>query len=101
MNCPNCGSKMLEFPIWEIRRTVMEYYLCIDCVPYVRIIEFCTHRRVKYGRPWCTKMNKLCNPTSCPTTGYVFCPQIREWQEQAASWTKAQNKEFEEKHGLS
>lgn len=96
MNCPNCKGKMLEMPIWEDRRKIMEYFLCIDCVPYIRVVKFCMHRRVKYGRPWCIKMDKLCNVESCPTTGYVFCPQIREWQEEEADWVKGQNRNFED-----
>jgi len=101
MNCPSCGNKMLEMPVWNWQRKIIEYYLCIDCVPYVRVIKFCAHRRVKHGRPWCTKMDKLCNEKSDPETGYVFCPQIRDWQEQQIDWVKGQNREFEKKHGLS
>ena len=99
MKCPSCGSEMLKFPVMG-DEDVLSYYCCIDCVPPVRIIEFCTHRRIKYGRPWCTKMSKPCNPESDAETGYIYCPQIREWQEQQADWVKGQNKEFEEKEQI-
>lgn len=98
---------MLEFPISEEHKKVLSYLLCIDCVPYVRIIKHCKRRIPKYvGEDlsnqkivlWCKKMDAECNVTSCPKTGYVFCPQIREWQEQQADWVKGQNRKFEEKH---
>jgi len=53
---------------------------------------------VKFG--WCfhPKLDGPCDPTSDKETGYIFCPQIREWQEKQADWVKRQNEEFEEKH---
>lgn len=45
---------------------------------------------------WCTKMECFCNPSSSPE-GYIFCPQIREWQEKNLDWVKAFNHEFEKK----
>lgn len=105
MNCPKCGSKMFEFPILEEREKILSYFICIDCVPYVRIIKHCDWRMPKYvGEDlsnqklvlWCTKMDAKCNVESCPITGYVFCPQIREWQEQEADWVKGQNFNFED-----
>lgn len=90
MKCPHCGNEMLKMPVWNWQRKLMEYYLCIDCVPYVRIVKHCKWRDPKNIRKpnslviertalWCKKMDAECNVESCPTTGYVFCPQIREW----------------------
>ena len=103
MNCPNCKGEMLEMPALE-DDSILSYFLCIDCVPYVRIIKHCMYRVPKnvgdISRQttvlWCTKMNKPCNVTSDLETGYVYCPQIREWQEKQAGWVKGQNRVFEE-----
>lgn len=96
---------MLDMPILEDKE-ILHYYLCIDCLPYVRIVKHCKWRKPKnICKPnslviertalWCEKMDAECNVESCPTTGYVFCPQIREWQEKQADWVKGQNADFE------
>ena len=106
MKCPFCGSEMLEFPMYENHRKILSYFLCIDCVPYVRIVQYCKWRVPKYvGEDlsnqeivlWCSKIDKPCNVESDAKTGYVYCPQIREWGEKQASWAKGQNRDFEEK----
>lgn len=92
MKCPKCGSKMLEFPCL-VTNPELEYWLCLDC--RTRILRKCKWMK-RDGT--CRKMNKPCNLTSDKEIGYVFCPQIREWGEQSASWVAAQNREYEEKH---
>jgi len=97
---------MLEFPVGE-DESILSYFLCIDCVPYVRIVQHCEFRVPKYvGEDlsnqeivlWCTKMDKPCNVESDGETGYVYCPQIREWQESQADWVKGQNRDFENRN---
>jgi hypothetical protein len=89
---------MLEMPIYDREREIMEYYLCLSCV--VRTIVKCKWTQPTSIHPdisWCSKIDEPCRVDSDPKTGYVFCPQIREWQEQQCSWAKAQNREFERK----
>jgi hypothetical protein len=97
MKCLKCGKEMLEMPIL-VKEPVMRYWLCFWCV--YRIIIRCKWIRPTSIHPnisWCSKIDEPCRIDSEPETGYIYCPQIREWQEQSVSWAKAQNREFEEK----
>jgi len=98
MNCPKCGNPMLKMPVWDSERKVMEYYLCLDCV--MRVIVKCKWRleavrTSPFTLWWCSKTDEPCRLDSDPETGYVFCPQIREWQEKNCGWLRRQNREFE------
>jgi len=110
LKCPKCGKEMIEMPV-GIREPCLRYWLCFDCV-YREIIECKWQSKATLRSAflkargeeeptfeWCNhpKRDEPCSVESDRETGYVFCPQIREWQEKSASWAKAQNREFEEK----
>lgn len=96
---------MLDFPVWDRCRKIMEYFLCYDCCH--RIIKKCKWMaKASIASPinwkwqtdevnWCAKMEDFCNPSSSPE-GYKFCPQIREWEEEDSDVVKALNRKFEE-----
>jgi len=77
LKCPQCNGEMLKAPILNSDE-IMEYFLCIDCNPYVRILKRCKWQEMRSGIAFCNLNHRLCNVNRCP--------QIREWKIKSASW---------------